>query len=86
MVGSVMNTREKIEKRFKELESELNAVIETVETHISTPVRPRSSRAGGWSLPPAKTEKIDTAKWYSWCTSAAYHLIPTHDHATENFP
>jgi hypothetical protein len=37
-----MKTRQKFEKGFKELESELGAVIKTVGTHIHTPDRPIS--------------------------------------------
>ena len=72
-----MNTRERIEKRFKELEGDLNAVSKTVESHLRTSRRPRQSFVGevsGFSSPPAEIETIDKAKWFSWCVSAM-HLL-----------
>jgi hypothetical protein len=69
-----MNTRERIEKKFKVLESELDAVSKTVESHLRTSSRPATSWVTGRAVPLAKIETIDTAKWFSWCTSAM-HLL-----------
>jgi hypothetical protein len=53
-----MNTREKIEKRFKELEADFDAVSKTVGSG-------EGSNLFG---------TIDTAKWFSWCTGAMHLL------------
>jgi hypothetical protein len=69
-----MNTRERIEKRFKELEIDLDAVSKTVESHLRTPNRPGTSWVTERSVSSPKIETIDTTKWFSWCTRAM-HLL-----------
>jgi uncharacterized protein YutE (UPF0331/DUF86 family) len=72
-----MKTREKIQNRFNELEGELDAVSKTVELHSRPQRRTQQSFVGevsGWSNPPATSESVDVAKWYSWGTSAM-HLL-----------
>jgi hypothetical protein len=69
-----MDTREKIGRRFKELEGELDDVIKTIEKHRRVSAYGVQGYLSEKRTRTIESETIDTNKWYSWCTSAM-HLL-----------
>jgi hypothetical protein len=67
-----MKTRERIQRKFEELEAELVDVVAT----INTEQRVTNYGSPSW-VRPAHTipfETVDSSKWQGWCTSAL-HLL-----------